>query len=418
MLRDPVHDLIKKDLAASAAGEQAVSSAAAAAPSANAAPAVDDRVSLSVIDGGWGGHSGRTPLDIHIDRYFRKWLDQPNVQEIAINRTGEVVLWQGGIWIPHLDPAITRDVLEQLGQLVANRSRKPFNASNVTLSTALPDGTRVEMTGPPATLNNAIYVNLRKHEMMPFTLEQFIEQGYFKNTVHMFNMNMTDKQRAQAAKQLLLEQVQLWELAQAGDWPEFLRNAVLEYQNILVSGATGSGKTSFIRGLVEIIPSDERLITVEDTPEMPLPNHPNIQALFYRRDGNETTAGGSAKEMLGAAKRKTPKRVLLAELRGDETYFYMQDVLNSGHPGGMTTTHANSPREAFVRLALLIKASPEGRGLGLEETLTMLHGLVGVVVQIVFKPAREKQADGRPGKGKRFCSAIYYDPMYVTTLLR
>jgi type IV secretion system protein VirB11 len=369
-------------------------------------PANDDGCgSLSSIDGGWG-HTGRSPLEIHIERYFSKWLDRPNVQEVAINRPGEVVLWEGGIWHPHLDPALTRDVIEQLGQLVANRSRKPFNPSNVTLSTALPDGTRLEMTGPPATLNNSIYVNLRKHSVVAFTLEQFFAQGYFKNTVHMFNMNMTDEQRERAARQLLPEQLRLWQLAQSGDWREFLKTAVLEYQNILVSGATGSGKTSFIRGLVEIIPNDERIVTVEDAPEMPLPNHPNSQALLYRREGTTTTAGGSAKDMLQAAMRKTPKRVLLAELRGDETYYYIQNVLNSGHPGGMTTTHSDNPRAAFVRVALLIKASPEGRGLGLDETMTLLHSLVNVVVQIVFKP----------GAG-RYCSAIYYDPMYASTLL-
>ena len=158
--------------------------------------------------------------------------------------------------------------------------------------------------------------------------------------------------------------------------------------------------------LVELFPDEERILTVEDTPEMPLPNHPHCQALFYRREGTSTTAGGSAKDMLQAAMRKTPKRVLLAELRGDETYYYIQSVLNSGHPGGMTTTHANSPREAFVRLALLIKASPEGRGLAMDETLTLLHSLVNVVVQIVFKPGAD-----------RYCSAIYYDPMYASTLL-
>lgn len=408
MFRDPVHDILQKQTATPAP-------APAPAESLAGAPATvledtlsdgDDGESLATIDGGWGGHSGRSPLEIHIERYFSRWLDRPGVQEVAINRPGEVVLWEGGIWHSHLDPKLTRDVIEQLGQLVANRSRKPFNASNVTLSTALPDGTRLEMTGPPATLKNHIYVNLRKHSVAAFTLEQFIEQGYFKNTVHMFNMNMDEGQRARAARQLLPEQLRLWELAQAGNWAEFLKTAVLEYQNILVSGATGSGKTSFIRGLVEIIPHDERILTVEDTPEMPLPNHPNSQALLYRREGTSTTAGGSAKDMLQAAMRKTPKRVLLAELRSDETYYYIQNVLNSGHPGGITTTHANSPREAFVRLALLIKASPEGRGLGLDETLTLLHSLVNVVVQIVFKP-----------ETGRYCSAIYYDPMHASTLL-
>jgi len=276
MFRDPVHDLAEPRT-----------------PSVPADPR-PQRESLADLDGGWGGRTGRSPLEIHIERYFSRWLERPGVQEVAINRPGEVALWEGGYWHAHLDPALTRDVIEQLGQLVANRSRKPFNASNVTLSTALPDGTRLEMTGPPATLNNHIYVNLRKHSVAAFTLEQFIEQGYFANTVHMFNMNMTDEQRARAGRQLLPEQLRLWELAQAGRWPEFLKTAVLEYQNILVSGATGSGKTSFIRGLVELIPAEERILTVEDTPEMPLPNHPHCQALFYRREGTSTTAGGSA----------------------------------------------------------------------------------------------------------------------------
>ncbi|GAO22530.1 type II secretion system protein E [Alicycliphilus sp. B1] len=403
MFRDPVHVLVDKHTPTAQASPLP---AAADSPAPPATGASSERESLADLDGGWGERTGRSPLEIHIERYFSRWLDRPGVQEVAINRPGEVALWEGGYWHAHLDPAITRDVIEQLGQLVANRSRKPFNASNVTLSTALPDGTRLEMTGPPATVNNHIYVNLRKHSVAAFTLDQFIEQGYFANTVHMFNMNMADEHRARAARQLLPEQLRLWDLAQAGRWPEFLKTAVLEYQNILVSGATGSGKTSFIRGLVELIPTEERILTVEDTPEMPLPNHPHCQALLYRREGTSTTAGGSAKDMLQAAMRKTPKRVLLAELRGDETYYYIQSVLNSGHPGGMTTTHANSPREAFMRLALLIKASPEGRGLAMEETLTLLHSLVNVVVQIVFKP----------GAG-RYCSAIYYDPMHASTLL-
>jgi len=368
--------------------------------------AADGSTSLADLDGGWDGWEGRSPLEIHIDRYFSKWLQRPRAQEVAINRPGEVMTWEDGVWLAHVDPEITRSVIEQLGLLVANRVRKPFDSSNVTLSASLPDGTRLEMTGPPATANNLIYVNLRKHAVSAFTLDQFVKQGYFKNTQHMFNMNMSDELRKRAKEQLLPEQLRLWELACAGDWPEFLTRAVLDYQNLLASGATGSGKTSFLRGLIEIVPPGERLITVEDTLEMPLPNHPNSNALLYRRDGTADTAGGSAKEILQAAMRKTFKRLFLAELRGDETYFYIQSVLNSGHPGGMTTTHANSPREAFVRLALLIKASPESSGLSLDEIMTLLHTMIHVVVQIVFKP----------GEG-RYCSAIYYDPMYACSLL-
>ena len=371
--------------------------------------AMSEQPDLSDWDGAleedpWGAITARRPIDIHLDRFFSKWLSRPNAQEVAINRPGEVVTWENGLWVSHQDVDMTPSVIEQLGRLIANMTRKPFNAGNPTLSASLPDGTRVEMTCPPATVSGHTYVNLRKHSVQAFTLDQFFEQGYFKDTVHQFNPNLQSQQRNALLNQLLPEQRELWEYAQTGDWGSFLRRSVLSYQNILVSGATGSGKTSFIRGLVEEIPRDERILTVEDTPEMPLPNHPNSNALLYRREGTGQ-AGASAKELLQAAMRKTPKRVLLAELRGDETYYYIQSVLNSGHPGGMTTTHANSPREAFVRLALLIKASVEGRGLELAEIRSLLNLLVHVVVQIVFDPE----------KG-RYSPSIYYDPLYAMTL--
>jgi type IV secretion system protein VirB11 len=160
--------------------------------------------------------------------------------------------------------------------------------------------------------------------------------------------------------------------------------------------------------LIELIPDWERLITVEDTPEMPLLNHPNSQALFYRRDAHagERVVGATAKQVLQAVMRKTPNRVLLAELRGDETFYYVQNVLNSGHPGGATTVHANSPQEAFVRIALLIKASDEGRSLALDEIMRLLHTLVHVIVQLVF--------DREFG---RHVPAIYYDPMYALSVV-
>lgn len=340
----------------------------------------------------------------HLHRYFSKWLDRSDAEEIAVNRPGEVEVWAGGQWTRYADEKMTRSVLEGLGRLVANQVRKPFNASNVTLSTALPDGTRIEMTGPPATVGNAIYVNLRKHTVKPFKLDDFVRQGYFANTRHEF-MVMPDEKRQQMKELLNPEQLEMWELAQAGRWVEFLEMAVKEYANILISGATGTGKTSFLRGLIELIPTDERLLTVEDTHEMPLPNHRNSQHLLYRRDGADDLAGATAKEMLQAGMRKTPKRVLLAELRGDETYYFVQNVLNSGHPGGMSTTHANHPKAAFLRLALLIKASPEGAGMGVDETMLLLRQMIDVVVQLVFKTGQ-----------KRHCSAIYYDPMYSMSL--
>lgn len=342
-------------------------------------------------------------------RALEAWMADPAVNEIAVNGPGVVQLWKRGIWEEVEAPAISFEYLQALGNFLANLSQKPFDESNPILSAYLPGGERIEMTMPPTAPRGMIYLNLRKHTSQSFELGQFVEQAYFHHTRHVFSTSLGEQDRERLRDQLEPTQIELWEFARAGDWASFLTRAVTSRQNLIVSGATGSGKTSFIRALIALIPRWERLITVEDTPEMPLANHPNSQALFYRRDfhAGERVVGATAKQVLQAVMRKTPNRVLLAELRGDETFYYVQNVLNSGHPGGITTVHANSSQEAFIRIALLIKASDEGRSLALDEIMRLLHTLVQVVVQLVF--------DRECG---RHVPAIYYDPMYALSVVR
>lgn len=341
---------------------------------------------------------------------MQTWLSDPSVNEICVNEPDRVHLWQRGIWHEVDAPIIDFDWLHALGQFLANISQKPFNESNPILSAYLPNGERVEMTRPPVTAKHVINLNIRKHTSSPFDLADFVEQGYFTHTNHTYSHTLSEQERENIKKQLMPEQVELWNLARSNDWAKFLQLAITEKQNLLLSGATGSGKTSFIRALIEKIPTYERLITVEDTPEMPLPNHPNSNALFYRRDNgsnaNFKVTGATAKEVLASCMRKTPNRVILAEMRGDESFYFLQNVLNSGHPGGMSTVHANSTKEAFVRVSMLLKASPEGLSMGLSEIMRLLHTLIHVVVQLVFDRERG-----------RHVPAIFYDPMYAFSLV-
>jgi type IV secretion system protein VirB11 len=332
---------------------------------------------------------------------LQEWLSDPAINEIAVNRPGQVHLWQGGVWRQVDAPRITLEYLEALGHFLANISQKPFDEANPILSAHLPGGERIEMTRSPAAARGKVYLNLRKHTSQPFVLAQFFEQRYFEHTRHVVSLALDAPARQERLARLDPVPARLWKLAVAGDWSDFLTLAVKERQNVIVSGATGCGKTSFVRALIELIPAWERLITVEDTPEMPLPHHPNSQALFYRRESahGEGVVGATVKQVLEAVMRKTPDRVLLAELRGDETFYYVQNILNSGHPGGITTVHANSPQDALTRIALLVKASPEGRTLSLQDIMGLLQTLVHAVVQLEF--------DRTIG---RHAAAIYYDP--------
>lgn len=354
-----------------------------------------------------GGTDRHVSILAHL-RALEPWLSDPAVNEIAVNAPGVLQLWKAGVWEAVRAPAIDGAYLRALGDFVANLSHKPFDEADPILSADLPGGERVEMTLPPAAPRDTVYLNLRKHTSRAFTLEEFVGQDYFRSTRHVYSPGLTPTRREALRDLLDPVQLHLWDLARAGDWPAFLRKAVAARQNLVVSGATGSGKTSFIRALIELIPVWERLITVEDTPEMPLSSHPNSQALFYRRDasGTQRVVGATAKQVLQSVMRKTPDRALLAELRGDEAFYYVQNVLNSGHPGGITTVHANSPIEAFVRIAMLVKGSEEGRGLALDEILRLLHTLVHVVVQLVF--------DRDQG---RHVPAIHYDPMHALAVI-
>lgn len=337
---------------------------------------------------------------------FDKFRADPDIDEIAVNHLGELTLWKSGRWETVTVPEITFEFLESVGANLANYATKPFDRENTSLSAYFPTGERLEMTHPPTAPEGMFYLNLRKHAGTAYPHAALIEQGYYAHVRHHSSMKMTAEERELYAKHLTPEEQELWNLAKEDKWAHFMQRSVELYQNIVVSGATGSGKTSYCRSLIEMISHDDRIITVEDTPEMPLPNHRNNNQLLYKKDAH-SKEGATAKDVLHSVMRKTPKRVLLAELRGDETMYYLSGVLSSGHPGGITTTHANSPPDAFFRLGLLILTSDAGKSLDMQTIQMLLKMTVHVVVQLKF----DEETD------KRFVSGIYYDPMHRLSLL-
>ena len=347
---------------------------------------------------------------------LKPYIDNPKSQEVAINSPGVVQTWQSGVWIEHPDPAITYDYLDGLGTNVAGFLDVQFDASHPVFSGDLPTGERVQFIRPPASPYGEIYINIRSHIVDSFPFVKYHEQGYFKDTRHVHSLTMTNEDREKFRPHLEPEELELWRLAQEGDWVNFYTLAVHHYQSIVTAGSTGSGKTTFSRSLMELVDPLERFSTLQDARETPMPNHTNRQDLaFIKGDMYELDAlgtkrkrpGMSAKEGLEASMRSTPTRIHINELRGDETMYYLSGVLSSGHPGGITTSHANSPKDCFVRLALLIKQSEEGRSIELEAIKLMLYQSINVIGHLKFDKIQKR----------RLMTAIYYDPFYRMSLL-
>ena len=164
---------------------------------------------------------------------------------------------------------------------------------------------------------------------------------------------------------------------------EFLRFAIRNSVTMFISGGTSSGKTTFLNALLKEVPDTERIFSIEDTRELK-PPQPNYLALLASK-GDQGKSRVTIQNLLEAALRLRPDRIFLGEIRGAEAYSFLQAV-NTGHPGSLTTLHADSPRGAFERIALATMQA--GLGLSKSEIMDYVRTVVPVVVQLRRKPTR------------------------------
>ena len=308
-------------------------------------------------------------------------LEPAGVTELVVNRPGELGLERSGGWTWREAPELTEAWLATLARAAAAYTAQDVTEEAPICSTVLPRGERCQIVLPPAAEN--VSLTIRKPSAATFDLEAFAAGGLFDAV-------------AVAAGELSAAEDRLLALRDAGDWPAFFRLAVQARRNILISGATGSGKTTFAKGLVRLIPAEERLLTIEDARELALP-HRNAVHLLYAKDGQGLARVG-VKQLLESALRMRPDRILLQELRDGTAFFYLRNV-NTGHPGSITTIHADSAMLAFEQLTLLVKESDGGRDLARDDIRSLLHLLVDVVVQM------------RREAGRFRVSEVWYDPV-------
>lgn len=322
--------------------------------------------------------AGEASALAHYLRGMRLILDDAEVTEVCINRPFEAFVECRSGWRREALPFASLSWCEHVARLAATATQQRVAPECPLLSAALPSGERIQVVMPPACTPGTVAITIRKPSERVWSLAELSAGGLFG--------------RCNAAKSVDDSDEELRALHAAGEFEAFLRLAVRVRKNIVVSGPTGSGKTTFTKALLQEIPADERLITIEDAQELNLDGHPNSVRLFYSKDG-QGTAKVSPKQLLEGCLRMRPDRILLAELRSDEAYTYLRNV-NSGHPGSITSVHASSARLAFEQLMLLVKESPGGRDLSREDIKSLLHLLVDVVVQFGIEGA-ETARDSR-----------------------
>jgi type IV secretion system protein VirB11 len=310
-------------------------------------------------------------------------LEPADVTELVINRPGEVGVEGANGWRWYEAPDLTPAWLVTLATSAAAFTRQDVGAETPICSTVLPHGERCQIVLPPAVPAETVSITIRKPSSVTFGMDDFTKAGLFEHA------KATSDELAEDEQELL-------RLREARAWPAFFDLAVRSRKNILVSGATGSGKTTFSKGLIQLIPEHERLLTIEDTRELTVP-HRNVVHLIYSKD-QQGLAKVGPKQLLESSLRMRPDRILLQELRDGTAFFYLRNV-NSGHPGSITTVHADSAALAFEQLTLLVKESEGGRDLAREDIRSLLHLLVDVVVQM-------KKVEGRFRM-----TELYYEPL-------
>lgn len=316
-------------------------------------------------DGLNGRPSG--PGNAYLDAYlapFRQWLERESVTEILVNRPGEIWIEDSDVGgMQRLECAVDDQLLQRLAEQVARVSHQGINREHPLLAATLPDGARIQLCGPPAT---------RKHWAMAIRRHRLIDIG-----LDAYDRGPLLPREAPQPFDPAVQPI------------AFLRDAIARRQTILISGGTSTGKTTFLNAMLREIPDDQRVVLVEDTAELKLHGPNGVGLLAVKGELGEAKV--TANDMLQAALRLRPDRIVLGELRGTETVSFLR-AINTGHPGSFSTVHANSPRGALEQIALMSMQS--GIGLTRRETLEYAASVIDIVVQL--------DRDG----GKRGISAI------------
>jgi type IV secretion system protein VirB11 len=303
-------------------------------------------------------------------------LGEADVSEISINQPGEAWVERKGE-MTRLDlPELDTEHLRLMADLIAESSQQTLSPEKPLLSATLPEGQRVQIVLPPAA--EEFCCSIRKPGVTQYDLAAYEEQGAFADTA------TVHEESPDAAL--------LTNLLRHHDIPGFIRTAVKSRWNVLISGGTSTGKTTFLNACLQAIPDQERLVTVEDAREVRV-KQPNRVHLLSSR-GGQGRAQVTPQQLIEASLRLRPDRIIMGELRGVEAFAFLR-AINTGHPGSIATIHADSPEMAFEQLALMVLQAD--LGMTRPQVLDYVRQIIPIVLQL-----------HRGEAGRRVVSEIYY----------
>lgn len=304
---------------------------------------------------------------------LRRWMNNGNVSEILINRPKEVWVEENGEMERHHINALDAVYLRRLFQSIANENQAIIDESHPFISGSLHDGSRVQLVIPPVATHPTL--SIRKRTYSPLTLKDYQTQNFFRKTKAVSRQTDGDKCDDN------LDEVRLDCLYRNQEWLDFIHKAIQMKKNIIISGGTNSGKTTFLNTCLSYIPHAERLITFEDVREVLVPHQNQVNLLTSEENKI------SMQDLIKISLRLRPDRLIIGEIRGKEVLDFISACM-TGHSGSIATIHASSPMMALQRMIQLYKYNnvPSMKDAEIRDEI---QSIVDIIIQL------KKTANGR-----------------------
>jgi pilus assembly protein CpaF len=283
-------------------------------------------------------------------------LSDDTITEIMVNHYQEVYIERAGKLQPHTLTFSSEQALRNIVERIVAPLGKRIDEASPIVDARLADGSRVHVIIPPLALHGTA-LTIRKFPKRPLDADALLAHGTIDKKI------LTD-----------------------------LQTAVIGKKNILISGGTGTGKTTLLNLLSEFIPEEERVITIEEAAELRL-HHQHVLRLEARQANSENKGQITVRELLRNALRMRPDRIIVGECRGAEALDMLQSM-NTGHAGSLTTLHANTPVDALLRLETMVMMA------GLPLSLTAIRTQIATAIDMVVQMKRRKD-------GGRIVNAIH-----------